>query len=208
MATVFISYSSKSKDLVNGLAQDLELAGNQIWFDHKLTGGQTWWDQILTQIRECDLFVFALTPDALNSHPCKLEYTYAHSLHKNILPVLLSDGVSVNLLPPELTTIQFVDYRGDDREAAFSLVNALNGLPAPVPLPDPLPPEPPVPISYIGTLKDQIDFGSGAELRRTSRAAAAPEGASAKQGRSCRHRDALRPTAAANRSLRPRRRGD
>lgn len=157
MARVFVSYSSKSKSKVQTLAQDLEMAGHQIWFDHKLTGGQAWWDQILEQIRQCDIFIFALTPDALDSYPCKLEYTYAHDLGKNVLPVLLADGVSINLLPPELTTIQFVDYRGDDKQAAFRLVNALNGLPPARPLPDPLPEPPPVPISYIGNLKDQID---------------------------------------------------
>jgi hypothetical protein len=157
MASIFISYSSKSRDKVRGLAQDLDLAGHRVWFDHKLTGGQAWWDQILEQIRQCDLFIFALTPDALDSHPCKLEYTYAHDLGKNVLPVLLTDGVSVNLLPSALTTIQFVDYRGDDKAAAFRLTNALNSLPAPKPLPDPLPEPPPVPISYIGNLKDQID---------------------------------------------------
>lgn len=157
MARVFISYSSKSKDKVQGLAQDLETAGYQIWFDHKLTGGQAWWDQILEQIRQCDLFVFALTPEAMDSYPCKLEYTYAHDLGKNVLPVLLSEGVSANMLPPPLTTIQFVDYCGDDKQAAFRLMNALNHLPAAQPLPESLPEPPPVPISYIGSLKEQID---------------------------------------------------
>jgi hypothetical protein len=157
MMRIFISYSSKSRDKVRGLAQDLDLAGHQVWFDHKLTGGQAWWDQILEQIRQCDLFIFALTPDAMDSHPCKLEYTYAHDLGKNVLPVLLADGVSVNLLPPPLTVIQFVDYRGDDKAAAFRLTNALSSLPPPKPLPDVLPQAPPVPISYIGNLKDQID---------------------------------------------------
>ena len=157
MACIFISYSSKSKNLVQSLVQDLEMTGHEIWFDHKLTGGQAWWDQILEQIRQCDVFIFALTPDAMDSYPCKLEYTYAHELGKNVLPVLLADGVSVNLLPAALTTIQFVDYRGEDKQAAFRLVNALNALPAPRPLPDSLPTPPPVPISYIGNLKDQID---------------------------------------------------
>lgn len=157
MVCIFVSYSSKSKARVQALAQDLETAGHEIWFDHKLTGGQAWWDQILEQIRACDLFIFALTPEAMDSYPCKLEYTYAHDLGKNVLPVLLADGVSVNLLPPPLTAIQFVDYRGDDKQAAFRLMNALNHLPPARPLPDPLPTPPPVPISYIGNLKDQID---------------------------------------------------
>ncbi|HLV34575.1 MAG TPA: toll/interleukin-1 receptor domain-containing protein, partial [Spirillospora sp.] len=136
MLHIFVSYSSKSRSIVQGLAEDLETAGHQVWFDRKLTGGQVWWDQILEQIRQCDLFIFALTPDAMDSHPCKLEYTYASELGKTVLPVLLADGVSVNLLPPPLTTIQFVDYRGGDKAAAFRLTNALSSLPAPKPLPD------------------------------------------------------------------------
>ena len=157
MARAFISYSSKSKDLVSALVQDIEAAGFQVWFDHKLTGGQAWWGQILVQISECDLFVFALTPDALDSVPCEREYKYAHQLGKNILPVLLMDGVSVNLLPLELSTIQFVDYRYPDRQSGIRLISAINGLPPLKPLPDPLPPPPEVPISYIGNLKDQIE---------------------------------------------------
>lgn len=157
MVRIFISYSSKSKDTVSSLAQDIETTGHQIWFDHKLTGGQVWWDQILENIRQCDLFIFALTPDALDSYPCQLEYTYAHQLGKHILPVLVADGVSIGLLPSELTTIQFVDYRTPDRQAAFKLMSAFTNLPAPKPLPDPLPEPPPVPISYIGNLKEQID---------------------------------------------------
>jgi hypothetical protein len=157
MAQVFISYSSKSREVVRSLVQDFEGTGYQVWFDHKLTGGQAWWDEILANIRQCDLFVFALTPEALDSHPCKLEYTYADTLGKTILPILLADGVSVNLLPSELTKIQFVDYRQQDKQAAFNLMKALNNLPQPRPLPEPLPEPPPVPISYIGNLKAQID---------------------------------------------------
>ena len=157
MARAFISYSSKSKSLVEALVQDIETAGYQAWFDHKLTGGQAWWAQILSQIRECDLFVFALTSDALDSVPCQREYQYAHQIGKNVLPVLLTDGVSVNLLPMELSVIQFVDYRHPDRQSGIRLISALNGLPPLSPLPDPLPVPPEVPISYIGNLKDQIE---------------------------------------------------
>src|SRR4026208_2388297 len=122
MSSIFLSYASKSKNRVSLLAQALETAGHQIWFDNKLTGGQGWWDQILENIRQSDLFVFALTPEALESYPCQLEYTYAYQLGKSIVPVLVADGVSVYLLPAELSAIQFVDYRKEDRQAAFRLV--------------------------------------------------------------------------------------
>ncbi|MEO8395701.1 MAG: toll/interleukin-1 receptor domain-containing protein [Chloroflexota bacterium] len=157
MAQVFLSYSTKSKAQVETLAEDLETAGHQIWFDHKLTGGQAWWDQILANIRQCDLFVFALTPEALESAACQREYSYAHQLDKNVLPILVADGVPIAQLPPELSSIQFVDYRAQDRGAALKLMNALNHLPAQRPLPDPLPETPPVPVSYMGSLREQID---------------------------------------------------
>ncbi len=57
MSRIFLSHSSKDQKQVEGLAQDLDTAGNVVWFDHKLTGGQAWWGQILEQIRQCDLFM-------------------------------------------------------------------------------------------------------------------------------------------------------
>ena len=143
--------------MVEELAKDIEALDHEVWFDQALTGGKPWWDTILAKIRACDLFAFALSPDALDSQACTLEYTYAASLHKAILPILVADGVSTNLLPSSLSTIQFVDYRRQDRQAAFAIVKALQGLPEPEPLPDPLPDPPEVPISYLANLKARIE---------------------------------------------------
>jgi hypothetical protein len=30
-----------------------------------------WWNHILTRIRECDVFVFAVSPESLDSQACK-----------------------------------------------------------------------------------------------------------------------------------------
>src|SRR5262245_5208678 len=121
---IFITYSSKNRDRVAALADDLNAMGHTAWFDQELTGGQAWWQEILSHILDCDLYIFALTPEALDSSPCKLEYTYAHSLKKRILPILLSE-VNLNLLPPELSMIQLVDYRLSDRKSMLSLGKAL-----------------------------------------------------------------------------------
>ena len=137
--------------------QDIQALGHKVWFDQETAGGQAWWDQVLAQVRECNLFVFALAPETLDSYACKLEYTYAFSLHKTILPILVSDGVSLNLLPPALSAIQFVDYRRQDRQSVLALGRAITSLPVPQPLPDPLPKSPEVPISYLGGLKEQIE---------------------------------------------------
>src|SRR5262249_4910190 len=111
MANIFISYNRQTKAITKALVEDIEALGHTVWFDQELSGGQAWWDQILSMVRRCDLFVFVLDPAALNSVACKREYGYAADLRKPILPILVSEGVSTNLLPPSLSQIEFVDYR-------------------------------------------------------------------------------------------------
>ncbi len=156
MAAYFISYNRQSEAIVKTLAADIEALGHDAWFDREISGGQAWWDQILAQIRTCEVFVFALAPEALNSTPCTREYQYAADLGKPILPVLVAEGVSTNLLPPALSAVQFVDYRQREVDAAFRLARAINHLPSPKPLPDPLPEAPELPISYLGRLQEQV----------------------------------------------------
>src|SRR6185295_192497 len=160
MATVFISYCRESQDRARSLAQDFEALGHQAWIDQELTGGQAWWNRILAEIRRCDIFAFALEPESLNSPACKREYSYASSLGKSILPVLIADGVSTDLLPPALAQIQYVDYRKEDKTAFRALAKALTTLPPSLPIPDPMPDPPPAPISYLGGLREQVETSS------------------------------------------------
>jgi hypothetical protein len=153
---IFISYSRSDGQEVKQIIEDFESLGYKVWFDKELSGGQSWWDRILSEIRNCDLFVFVLSAKSNNSTACNREYTYAFDLNKRILPILVDD-VSTNLLPPALTAIHFVDYRDKGRNSVLGLVKALNSLPEPSPPPDPLPPSPEVPISYLGNLKAEIE---------------------------------------------------
>ena len=157
MAKTFVSYSRKSEAAAKALVADLENLGHTAWFDQDLSGGQAWWDQILATIRGCDVFVFVLDRDSLASTACQREYSYAADLKKPIVPVLVSGDVSLALLPPALSQIQLVDYRGEDRTAAFRLARAVSQVPPAGPLPDPLPDPPAVPLSYLGTLAAQVD---------------------------------------------------
>jgi hypothetical protein len=157
MARIFITYNRASSDAVAALADDLLTAGHEVWFDRSITGGQQWWNEILANIRQCDLLIFALSRESLQSHACQEELVYARRLNKAVLPLLVSDGVQTSLLPRTLGEIQHIDYRTPDRRAALALMRAIVGLPPAPPLPDPLPEPPPVPMSYLNDLKDQID---------------------------------------------------
>jgi hypothetical protein len=154
---VFLSYSRKNQAEAEILAADVQKLGYSVWLDQALTGGQAWWDQILSKVRKCDVFIFVLSPESLDSMACKREWRYASQLNKRILPVLVTE-VSQNLIPTELSKIQFVDYRqSQDKRVVFALNTAIQNLPPPRPLPDPLPEEPEVPISYLSNIKDEIE---------------------------------------------------
>jgi TIR domain-containing protein len=157
MRKVFISYSRNNLEAATQLVDDLQAVGINTWHDQTLTGGQRWWDNILASIRECDIFIFALSPESWESEACRSELAYVVALGKPILPVLVSDGINLNLLAAPLSEIQVTDYRLRDKGAAFALLKAINAAPAAPSLPDPLPSAPPVPISYLGTLKERID---------------------------------------------------
>ena len=169
MANIFISYNRQSEVIVADLADDIETLNHTAWFDQELSGGQVWWDQILSRIRNCDLFVFVLTSESLQSTACNREYNYANELGKPILPILVSDGVSINLLPSALSQIQCIDYRKQDRSAALSLARALSNIPVSIPLPNPLPTPPEVPISYLGDLTSQVEATSTLTYEEQSR---------------------------------------
>lgn len=158
MRKVFVSYSRNNLDVVTQLVEDLQAVGMTAWHDQTLTGGQRWWDNILANIRDCEIFIFALSPESWESEACRSELAYVCGLGKPILPVLVADGINLNLLSAPLHEIQVTDYRARDKGAAFALLKALNATPPCSALPEPLPPPPAVPVSYLGTLKERIDF--------------------------------------------------
>ena len=157
MADIFLSYARQDVTLVLALAEDLRALGNTVWWDEELSAGQIWWDRILDQIRRCDVFVFALSPTALDSSPaCRREWEYAAVLGKPILPVLVTEGVGATPLPPVLATIQYIDYRERTSTTSLRLARALMAIPPAQPLPEPLPDPPEVPLSHLGQLAAQI----------------------------------------------------
>jgi hypothetical protein len=157
MRKVFVSYSRNNLDAVAQLVRDLQDVGFSAWHDQTLTGGQRWWDNILASIRDCDIFIFALSKESWDSEACQSELGYVVELGKPILPVLVSEGVHLSLLSAPLNEIQVTDYRQRDKAAAFALLKAINSAPTAPPLPEPLPSPPPVPLSYLGALKDRIE---------------------------------------------------
>ncbi len=136
MSGIFLSYEHQSTAIARQLADDMATLGHDVWFDQALSGGQAWWEHILARIRACDVLVFLLTPAALDSIACTRECDYATALHKPVLPLLVADGIALNLLRPALSRLQYVDCRELDRASGLHLARAFGALPSPEPLPD------------------------------------------------------------------------
>ena len=155
MPGIFLSYARETTSAAKTLAEDMEKLGYATWLDQDLYGGKAWWEQILAQIRDCEIFVLALSPDSVRSTACSREASYAEALGKPILPVMVAEGVGV--LPARLSKIHYVDYRKQDRDALADLARALRATPPAAALPQPLPEPPAIPLSYLERIAEQID---------------------------------------------------
>jgi hypothetical protein len=162
MSRLFVSYSRADAGLVDTLVADAETLGHEVWVDRQLSGGSPWWAEVLRQIEECDVFVYALSPDAVTSRACSSEYRYAAALGKPILPVTVSSDLRDSLIPRAIAELQRVDYTTDDKGALSNLVRSINNLPPAPDLPEPMPLRPEVPATYLFDLQREI--GTDEEL--------------------------------------------
>jgi len=156
---IFITYAREDGAAAAQLGADLESSQRQVWIDRELTGGQAWWDEILNQIRECDLYVFALSESSLDSKPCLRELAYAQALGRPLLPIKVGQ-VSIQQAPRVIADAQVIDYVDRTPDGVLALRDALDAAPQAPALPDPLPEPPAAPISYFGDYREQIGADS------------------------------------------------
>lgn len=118
---IFISYSRADwEQYVKPYCDRLRKAAYPVWLDqHLIEGGQDWLDEINTALKECQIMLLFLTPDALASRWVKMEYRYFIEKEKPILPIMCVDTE----LPAELMRIQWFPY-----EDFLPVSRKLNGL--------------------------------------------------------------------------------
>lgn len=152
---LFISYSSRDANAVGELAAALRRGGHELWIDDELSGGDAWWRAILGRIRECDIFLAALSQNMLQSKACQAEMRYALALGKPILPVQVGPLDSMRANP--LAGRQVIDFQQRSIDSWLELDHAVRTKQAAAPpLPEPLPEEPAMPFGYLMRLSSQI----------------------------------------------------
>ncbi len=157
---LFFSYSRTQKEEVIDLV-DFVSVYHDYWFDSKIGAGMEWWKEILSQIRNCDVFVFVLSNDSIQSKACRAELSYAELLgkHKVILQV---DKIDPAFFPASLKADNVTPYNASDNTRKNKLLRSLKEIEENI-LPHWKPgnyndiPEPAMPVSELSAILSEIE---------------------------------------------------
>ncbi len=128
MPDVFLSYSRRDGEFVQGLVSDLEARGKTVWVDTEgIEDAEVFPDAIRSAIEGSDAFVFVITPESAASQFCEQEVEHALELNKRLVP-LLREPVADDALPEAVRVRNWIPFTPDvDAHAASDrLVAALD----------------------------------------------------------------------------------
>ena len=129
MADVFVSYSRRDSEFVRRLADAIsQRGGRDVWLDTEgIADGEVFPEAIKRAIEQSDMFLFVITPSAVDSAYCENEVEYAQQMQKRILPVL-REPVPDAELPAEIRDRNWIPFTQDaDFEQGMErLVSALD----------------------------------------------------------------------------------
>lgn len=144
---LFISFSTADKWQVRQLADLFQTAGHKPWYSAaSLLPGQDWQQAILQAIQNADAFVYAMSPEAIQSAWCQWELRTAIQLAKPIIPVLLQAQTDLlqakTNIPEVLRPYQYADLsEGLSPNAIAQLMGGLLEIAVNIP-PEQAPPAP------------------------------------------------------------------
>jgi hypothetical protein len=124
---VFLSYSSKDRDVADRLSQDLATAGVRVWSDRALLPGADWQSEISRALEEAAAVIVIISPASLESRFVQNEWSIALGSSKRVIPVL-AGGASFLDLPSPLDEVHGVDLNADYRSAVAEIIAAVEDL--------------------------------------------------------------------------------
>lgn len=99
MTSIFISYSRKDTVVAHKLMAAFQANDLDVWVDWEdIPPAVGWLDQIFQGIEQADVFVFLLSPDSIASEVCKVELEHAHKNAKRIIPIVVRDVVTKDVI--------------------------------------------------------------------------------------------------------------
>jgi WD40 repeat protein len=130
MTQVFISYSNNDKEFMVKLSKTLMRESFTIWTNKTdIQTGESFQAAIQRGIEQTDNVVYLISPSSVKSDYCQTEISYALSLNKRIIPVLIQQ-VELSQTPSALQALQLIDFTDTSdtdcyRTAIAKLLNVL-----------------------------------------------------------------------------------
>jgi hypothetical protein len=108
---VFISYSRRDLAFITQLHQELNKRGVSAWFDKEnIEVADHWRTSIVEGIRDCKVFVLALSPDSTASENVRKEVDLAERYKKRIVPLMWRKTEIPVAMEYQLAGIQWIDF--------------------------------------------------------------------------------------------------
>jgi hypothetical protein len=150
-AHVFISYSSKDRQVATTVCDALERRGMKCWISSRdIQPGENFQQAIVRAIRAARVMVLVFTTNANNSNEIMKEVALAGQFSLVVIPVRVEDVLPNDAFAYEFATRQWVDLFDDWERSierlASQIIQTLPPAPEPVPEPPPPVPEPPPPM--------------------------------------------------------------
>ena len=124
----FISYSRTDSKIIDILIKRLNGAGYRVWVDRVgIAGGEHWRQEIVDAIRNCTVFILALSSNSIKSDNVRKELDLADSAKRPIVPIELQQ---ITNLPAkfqyQLAGIQRINLATNFESGFGQLQNAID----------------------------------------------------------------------------------
>lgn len=127
MTKVFLSYSAEDRPTASLLNDRLRRHGTDTWWDQDLQLGSNWPVEITNAVREAAAVIVLVTPNSLDSHWVKQEWSAALGASKRVIPVL-AGGAHFADLPEGLAHIQAIDLDEDVERGVERIIGVVSAL--------------------------------------------------------------------------------
>src|ERR1700684_1875941 len=113
-APIFISYSSKDRDIAETICQALEVRGQDCWIAGRdVYPGENFQEAIVRALRSARIMLLVFTSNANNSDEIKKELVLAGRHQVTVVPVRVEDVVPNDAFSYEFATRQWIDLFKD-----------------------------------------------------------------------------------------------
>ncbi len=108
---IFLSYAREDIAVCTELVALIDT--HDVWYDQEMKGGDIVWEVIRYRISWCDVMLYLLSVESVESEACLREFRMAVAKGKPVIPILVSHQLKMDSdsLPEDIMGIQILDLR-------------------------------------------------------------------------------------------------